>query len=415
MAYLLEHPESCEGQSASVCGFMTCPAGQCVLWLSQQDAVAGEVAHSFKVKLTARSSFRSTPVTKENLSEIAYKFVDIGGRLTRSDSVSRGIHAGEIELRSVIPKTALQAANDVFRQADSFDTIGAEAHFWPAMKAYKVAHDEAMNARRSEDIVPASLGLGRSQARLGLHDQAIQSYRVAIAYGPRSSGAHDAYQLIASSQFALGSYEDALQFLQTAQEDHPRMHLCGTCMNQDRMRYRLSVAILKEYLGRYDEAIGAYLEIGGQVIHLHLWELYERAGQLSDFFKMVETVDEYYRRMLEKYDKSSLPLSLPETVRKFQAMRGMAERHEWDGLMKIIDPVKGDWPSELETKEAAELLAAHSEETLPLLLEGMGGSIYSPLAFGRLYALARTEAPEAIEALKKEALRRKNYHELQVY
>ena len=413
LAHLVANPDSCDGETVRFVGYLTHRAEGSSVWLSKEDADRGQAVHGLRLEFSSRTQILPVSGAHKEISTVSDRYVELTGRVTRSTLGDRFSHVGRLQVTSVIPKSTLTAADGLFDQAETLERIDEVAYFSPAAKAYRAALGEP-EERSILEVARATLRLGMSLAKLGQHDQAITSYREVLALEATSSHSNHALRLSAESLFAKGEYVAALDALHAAESAYPASGGCGTCRMEHRQEYVVSVGILNEYVRQYDTVVESYLNSGGTRFHLRLLDLYEHSGQLEDFLELVSRDDVSYGQMLEKYRRPVAPSPLSQTVHKVLRIRQMADRREWEELLRIIESDSANRPRGFEVKKAAALMAAHKKETLPLLLKGFHRPVHVKIPFGRSYALGLTQAPEAVEALKNEIEHRKNYVELRL-
>jgi len=400
LAYLVSHPDSCDGTRVEVTGYLTYRSGSPVIWLSQEDAEYARRGHGLLLNVSAATVVEpESPMRKDFLS-ISGSHVSVSGV---KGAVKGRLEAlpGTIDVERVrVLEGVRAAADDLFAHASALDRNGDEVDYLPAAKSYQAALVELANAT-SPEAAHAKLRLGMCLAKLGRHDEAIASFRRVLGCKTEGSELHIAQQLIAESLFAKGEHEAALAALHEAQTHYAlRNEGCGTAGIEARRRFLVGVGILNEWLQRYGDAVESYLNAGGPDIHLRLVRLYDHAGRLEDLLAMPR-----------QSDPAGSTSSLLQMVHRLLEIRQMASERDWRGLVTLVDT-----GGCFELEEAARLLAGHEKAALPLLLEGVEEPERAPwqeVPWGRWYALAFTRLPKAIAALKHEVAREQNYYKLQ--
>jgi hypothetical protein len=173
-------------------------------------------------------------------------------------------------------------------------------------------------------------------------------------------------------------------------------------------------------VGNYDAAVSGYLNIAWSArstIHLRLLTLFDTAGQLPDFLRLVQEEDRLVDEQTRPYrqecrnggDCPPQHSGLYQTVHGILELRNLEEAGEWQALVSMLEPVRSAGERkhhDYELSEAAHLLARHATETLPLLLPNASKRGYYT------YALGLTGNPEALASIKAEARAEKNYYQL---
>ncbi|HYS78054.1 MAG TPA: tetratricopeptide repeat protein, partial [Candidatus Dormibacteraeota bacterium] len=150
----------------------------------------------------------------------------------------------------------------------------------------------------------ALVGIGTCQQKLGRLDEAIGSFKEAVALGCAGCGPHEystVYQLQAQEQLALAllekkDYAAALEAFQASSKlPSPFRVGCGLGLMQASYTDNVRQGICLEGLGRYAEAVAAYLRAADTEFKpnpaARIAALYHAAGQRKDVEEILRAHD----------------------------------------------------------------------------------------------------------------------------
>jgi tetratricopeptide (TPR) repeat protein len=206
----------------------------------------------------------------------------------------------------------------------------------------------------------------------------------------------------ANRLFANKDYADALRAFRNFNEKHLRHFrwghfVCGNAVAQQQYEIYLKEAACLEYLGDYDEAARTYWQAAktsafhsGRDAHIQLVHLYQAADQIDDLKTMITALDE----------------RSVETVHRILEIGEMGNNSDWPGLIELLLndrvflPYEASYQivrSRWEPLEAARILAAHPDKTVPLLDNYLNEELFHKMICYAL-GLCATDAAVAILA-----------------
>ncbi len=227
---------------------------------------------------------------------------------------------------------------------------------------------------------------------------------------------------------ASGEYEKALAAYREGIKSDGRDSFCGTCRESSLMFARFGEARALEFLNLHEQAVRAYFGIlidawgSDRLVHRRIVDLYEATGQAEFLKKILDPVDAERLRREEAARGSPLTPEEMERhrptrfIRKLLHLRDQEREGEWAPLVDLIQGTgfpyqDANWGASFMVMEASRLLALHPREAVPLLLEKLA-VLKDRDALWVCYALARCGGPDALEAIRRRAMRQSNYHGL---
>jgi tetratricopeptide (TPR) repeat protein len=264
-----------------------------------------------------------------------------------------------------------------------------------------LAADPGFRHRRESRIK-----LGVAHEKLAHHEQAVDILRPVLDLGndapwdPRTGNGlrAEAQWSIALSFLHLGDYESALQAIEDAEERHPAPRNCGDERWVDEFRNEVYRGLALEHLGRYPEAVQAYMRASAGIHQdptpvLRLADLYESTGQWEKLRTFVGATDD----------------SRLASIRRVVELRELEHRDDlqvlFAHLFEQAHIVGALWDPEVrrrhwERLEVAELLARHPPRVARLKDNAAFGWDRGVL----YYTLGLTGTKEAAAALRDQVL-----------
>jgi tetratricopeptide (TPR) repeat protein len=280
--------------------------------------------------------------------------------------------------------------------------LEAEGNHGEAVQSLEpLAADSGFSLRRD-----ARVALGVAYENLGRYDDAIDLLQpdLKLANDPswdlRTGKAlrAEAQWSIALSLLHLGKYELALLAIEDSEKKYPAPHNCGYGVALEGFRNELYRGLTLEHLGRYNEAVQAYLRAATGLPQdptpvLRLADLYESTGQW-DKLKAVA---------------SGPAIARSATLRRVVQLRELEHRSDLATLFTFLDERVGAlWDPEVrkqnwDTFETAALLARHPTE----ILRGAREVIAAPWNRGiRYYTVGMTRTKEGAAILRDEVMKK---------
>ena len=218
---------------------------------------------------------------------------------------------------------------------------------------------------------------------------------------------------IAEVLFAKRDYPGARAALQLAQGKYGGF--CGNAMRDRWYRQHVNRGVIHEHLGNYDKAVADYV-LGGRVREqVRVIALYEAAGQRNDLLKILEEDERAARTGAPCVPTVGDDASLREFAfrtpvmrrrsSRIQEIRQLEKSRDWSALADILAPTVGrdlKPREEYEITEAANLLAKHPREAVPILVDRLNSpnrSGYSIFILVNALILAGEDGTKALDAL----------------
>jgi tetratricopeptide (TPR) repeat protein len=251
----------------------------------------------------------------------------------------------------------------------------------------------------------ARVTLGVAYERLGRYQDAIELLvpELTLAndptWDPRTGNAFraEAQWSIALSLMHVREHEGALQAIDDAEKRYPSPRNCGYGLGIDEFRNELYRGLTLEHLGRYPEAVQAYLRAATGIHQdptpaLRLADLYESTGQWDKLKSVASGTDNPRLKNL----------------RRVVQLREAEHQHDMDILFACLDERVGAlWDPEVQRQnwdafETAALIARHPAE----ILRGAKETIAAPWNRGiRYYTVGLTRTKEGAAILREELLK----------
>jgi hypothetical protein len=214
-----------------------------------------------------------------------------------------------------------------------------------------------------------------------------------------------------------GRWEDALK----AWKAMPGGDMCGNCIMAIENRRKRRIVRCLRHLGRPREAaeiLAASLVnpwadgiSSNRGLQEDLYDLYRDAGQIEDLRAAIDAIEKERRSRMGEKDADAERRSRLGHLRAFLEDGDPTADAETETLVAILTR-KGDHTRAIETdwvdgrcEEAARILARRGGEAVPLLRAAAQGARYGRGTRCLLFALAISEAPEALDALHQRATR----------
>jgi tetratricopeptide (TPR) repeat protein len=228
-----------------------------------------------------------------------------------------------------------------------------------------------------------------------------------------------ARQAKAETFFKNGQYPEALAMYRELRANPP--FTPAVCLNGMWSReYELAFkeGTCMEYLKQYEEALKAYSSVillGDSILdrraHFRIFDLYKKQNQIPDLIRILDEWDAPFVRSATKHPQN-LQHRPSLVLRRFLQIEQWAQEHKWDELIGLLSsertPDFSHWIVE-QTPDVywtAELLAQHSQETVPLMISYLQNP-ESRNRFWFYYTLALSDTPQARSMVIEEATK---YH-----
>jgi len=289
----------------------------------------------------------------------------------------------------------------------------------------------------------AIYNLGLAYKALDRYTEAIKTFKMMFEAGvnDREPGGSlmEAYRNyrpkaqweIANCLFEQKKYREALEAYGRTQTEYPFRSWCGNAQAEYKFRYAFYRGLCHEWLGEHVVAVRLYFDSIEQSaglysnpdVHRRIVDLYQASGQMEGLRQLLDARESRRRSEIRRRlpvgtqisDERLKRTSPWRITHRVIDIRSMAEREDWAGLVALLK-IKGTvaGPDEayarrgnFEAVEAANLLAASVEKTVPLLIARLD-EVNSQDMKWVYYALGRCGTPAAVGALKSRAMKETN-------
>ncbi len=225
------------------------------------------------------------------------------GRLTLPNCGRTSTIAGRLsDVQWLIGETALAEESDARLDGYSLGiTAMASGQYAEAIALLEPLAADPMFRHRRE----CRIKLGVAYEKIARYEQAVDilgpelDLRNDAIWDPRTGNGlrAEAQWSVALSFLHLGDYKSALQAIEDSEKRHPTPRNCGDGRSVDEFRNEVYRGLALEHLGRYPEAVQAYVRASAGIHQdptpaLRLADLYESTGQWEKLKTFVAATDD---------------------------------------------------------------------------------------------------------------------------